>query len=207
MLCRISLEITHEFTPRINLKNFWPSQWSTPGIFIRLSLMVSLSFFLWKKKLSPVSSLRWLTVLRGVRHGVSKEKADAVFLVLCLTRWRIPSRNSWKNTSDRSFFNTRGTLGPDPRYQWSKQFSNIKIFNEISKFYNRTCIKHSFTSNWLACCSCIIFVLTIQRSEIIDSVEEIHEVKWLASILGDKHGPNFIWEIILSLTLFSFQHL
>ena len=169
--------------------------------------MVSLSQVSVKKKLSPVSSLRWLTVLRGVRHGVSKEKADAVFLVLCLTRWRIPSRNSWKNTSDRSFFNTRGTLGPDPRYQWSKQFSNIKIFNEISKFYKRTCIKHSFTSNWLACCSCIIFVLTIQRSEIIDSVEEIHEVKWLASILGDKHGPNFIWEIILSLTLFSFQHL
>ena len=39
MLCRISLEITHEFTPRINLKNFWPSQWSTPGILIRLSLI------------------------------------------------------------------------------------------------------------------------------------------------------------------------
>ena len=170
MLCRISLEITHEFTPRINLKNSWPSQCSTPGILIRLSLMVSLSQVSVKKKLSPVSNLRWLTVLRGVRHGVSKEKADAVFLVLCLTRWRILSWNSWKNTSDRSFFNTRGTLGPDPRYQWSKQFSNIKIFNEISKFYNRTCIKHSFTSNWLACCSCIIFVLTIQRSEIIDSV-------------------------------------
>ena len=29
MLCHLPCDITHEFTPKINLKNFWPSQWSS----------------------------------------------------------------------------------------------------------------------------------------------------------------------------------
>ena len=181
MLCRISLEITHEFTPRINLKNFWPSQWSSPGILIRLSLIcVSQSGFRERKAKSGLQSK--MTDRTSLNFGA----LDMVLARKRLTPFSLGS--AWRDgafsveTLERIrphalFFNTRGTLGPDPWYQWSKQFSNIKIFNEISKFYNRTCIKHSFTSNWLACCSCIIFVLTIQRSKIIDSVEEIHEVK------------------------------
>ena len=33
----LSRDIIHEFTPRINLKNFWPSQWSTLRNFLKSS--------------------------------------------------------------------------------------------------------------------------------------------------------------------------
>ena len=89
VLCHFSCDITHEFTPRINLKNFSPSQWST--LIDCLKSLWDLRRILWGERFFSLESACNISTCQCVlvdfltsRESVMRKEKKIGLMNLCL---------------------------------------------------------------------------------------------------------------------------